>query len=96
MKVRAVAAYTDGEGTRRFRICVRPDGFFQIATEEWCSRNEDGQQYSFWRNLYPPSGIYQSVEEAKAAIDVMPEALVAMAPNSDVEFDLSCGPYPDL
>ncbi len=92
MKVRMVAAYANEEGNRRFRICVRPDGLFQVATEQFISDEYDS--FAYWLNEYPPSGIYRSVDEAKDAIPDRP--LNEMAVTDFGEFDPARGPYPNM
>lgn len=96
MSVKPVAAYTDRESKWRFRICVRLDGLFQIATEEWAAGEVDGQRYFYWKNLYPPSGIYSTIEQAEDSLGVKSRQLMPLPIGCQEEFDLSLGPYPDL
>ena len=94
MNVTAVEAFIDISGTRRGRVCQRPDGKFQFVTEALTGEPEECLPY--WRNEHPPSGIYERQVDAASALVATLQSAVRLGNIAATEFDLTVGPYPDL
>jgi hypothetical protein len=88
-----VEVFVDAPGQRRGRVCRRHDGRFQFVTESLTAATDECLAY--WTNDYPPSGIFDSQDDAVAGLlDVLPGA--NRQPDiENVELDLSVGPFPE-
>lgn len=93
MNVTAVEVFAEGGRMRRGRICRRDDGRYQYVTETLTDGTEDCLPY--WRNDYPPSGIFERQDEAAEALAAELCAPIRLEGANPVRFDLSVGPYPE-
>ena len=89
--MKVVATHLLRARNRRGRLCVRPDGMFQFATESYNETDEmlDG----YWMNEYPPSGLYQTREEAVAALRNALASDSRLLQTEQLEIELEVGPW---
>lgn len=93
MRVTATDAFLDREGSRRGRLCRRPDGLWMFVTEYLTDETEEFLPY--WINNYPPSGLYLSRDDAAVALLAVLGDMIAIKGARPVAFDTDHGPYPE-
>lgn len=93
IRMRVIATHLMIASGKRGRLCVRPDGLWQFATETFIEPNDEYDGY--WRNEHPPSGIFSSLEEAVAALRLKLSGETSFSPTEPQEISLSVGPWPD-
>lgn len=94
MKVTATQVLIASDGERRGRICRRSDGRYQFVTERLTRPTEEVLPH--WLNEYAPSGIYDTEEDAAAALHTHLGQSSRAEKVRPVEFDLEVGPYPPV
>lgn len=93
MDVTAIAVFVSASGDRRGRICWRPDGRFHVVTETL--QPETGDELPWWKNDWPPSGIFDHQDAALSALSLEIRAMTPMENVRPVTFDMRIGPYPE-
>ncbi len=93
MIVTAQETFLSRSGRERARICRRNDGLFQVTHETF--RDATDEEYAYWNNSYPPSGMFSRRDDAIAhLLEIVPDA-VRLQDIKPCVFDLTIGPYPE-
>ena len=93
MQVKAINVFLNPSKQRRGWVCRRTDGLFQYATEKLIEETDECLEY--WQNEYPPSGIFDSEDDAMDSLVTAFGRLERLEGVGSIEFDMSVGPYPD-
>lgn len=93
MRVTAVETFVSPTGQRRARICRREDGRFQFVTETFRQAADECEGY--WMNDYPPSGLFDCRDDARAELRLMVPRASELHDLEQCTFELDVGPYPE-
>lgn len=93
MFVIAIETFLARSGNSRGRVCRRADGLWVFVTEYLTEETEEFLPY--WVNDYPPSGIYQTRDDATIALRTVLGEMGAIEGARSVEINTDVGPYPE-
>ena len=93
MFVTAIETFLARSGERRGRVCYRADGLWAFVTEYLTEETEEFLPY--WNNDYPPSGLYQTRDDAVTALQTVLGEMKAIGATRSIEFNTDVGPYPE-
>lgn len=93
MDVTAIDVFLSASADRRARICRRSDGRFQYVTERLEPQTDEFMGY--WINDYPPSGVFQTQDDARSALIALMPSLHHVPGTKSVTFNINVGPYPE-
>ena len=93
MFVTAIETFLARSGKSRGRVCSRADGLWVFVTEYLTEATEEFLPY--WINDYPPSGIYQTRDDATAALRIVLGEMETIEGARSVEINTDVGPYPE-
>ena len=93
MFVTAIETFLARSGKGRGRVCHRADGLWVFVTEHLTAENEEFLPY--WINDYPPSGLYQTRDDAAMALRTVLGEMKSIEGARWVEINTDVGPYPE-
>jgi hypothetical protein len=93
MFVTAIETFLARSGKRRGRVRYRADDLRVFVTEDLTEETEEFLPY--WNNDYPPSGLYQTRDDAAAALRAVLGEMDAIEGARAVDFNTDVGPYPE-
>ena len=91
MLVTAIETFLAQSGKGRGRVCYRADGLWVFVTEYLTEETEEFLPY--WINDYPPSGLYQTRDDATTALRTVLGEMESIEGARRVEINTGVGPY---